>query len=391
MTTARRTGRKRAAGEGTIRQRPNGLWEGQRLLPSGKRASVYGKTQREVKAKLRALQDTLTQGVEPEAGRQTISRYLTYWLAEIVQHECAEKTHRDYTQIVSNHLLPGLGKLRLDELSAQQVQALLNQKRRQGLSPRTVQYIHAVLRRALNDAVRARILTWNPALAYKPPRVARRRVEAITAVHARAIVTAFAGHPLELPVMAAILLGLRQGEVLGLRWPDFDLDGEVVRVRNQVKRTRGALAVGELKTEPSFRSLALPPLLTGRLRDHRGRQQSDRARLGPEWNPLDLVFPSVAGTPLNGTNVTHRFQQQLATAGLARMTFHDLRHAAATLALSEGASLVEIKEFLGHSQIAITADIYAHVAPELRREMARRMQRALDGEAADCGTDCGTE
>jgi integrase len=146
-----------------------------------------------------------------------------------------------------------------------------------------------------------------------------------------------------------------------------------------VKRTKSEVRITGLKSDASFRTLSLPPVLVAALREHRTRQLEERLRIGPAWTDLDLVFPSAVGTPLNGTNVTHRFQRQLADAGLPRMTFHDLRHGAATLALGQGATLQEIKEFLGHSQIAITADIYAHVAPEAKREMAQRMQRVVSG------------
>jgi integrase len=383
-TNAKRSGHKRAHGEGTIRQRPPrngkpGLWEGQILLPNGVRKSVYGKTQRDVRNKLAALRANLERGIDVGSKQQTLAAFLDSWLETVVLQQCSAKTNTDYGQIVRNHLKPSLGKVKLSALSAQHVQRLLDEKRRQGLSARTVQYIHAVLRAALNDAIEWRLIGWNPTMAVKPPRVVRKEVEGISEEQAHAILDALRGHSLEVLVTTAITTGMRQGELLGLRWANVDLEKQIMSVRNQVKRTKDEYAFTRLKTKESRRVLLLPPSLVTLLREHRGRQLEERLRLGPNWTDLDLVFPSSLGTPMNGTNVTHRFQRRLAEVGLPQMTFHDLRHGAATLMLSQGATLTEIKELLGHSQIAITADIYAHIAPELKRAMAERMERLIGG------------
>lgn len=382
--TLKRSGHKRAHGEGTIRQRPPrngkpGLWEGQLLLPSGKRKSVYGKTQREVRDKLATLRTEIERGVEVGSKQQTLAAFLDSWLDTVVLQQCSEKTHKDYCQIARNHLKPTLGKTKLSALSAQHVQRMLDEKRKQGLSSRTIQYIHAVLRAALNDAMEWRLIAWNPAMAAKPPRMVRKEVEGISEEQAHSILDTFRGHPLEVIVTTALTTGMRQGELLGLRWANVDLEMRAVSVRNQVKRTKGEYAFARLKTKESRRILSIPLFLVNLLREHRARQLEERLRLGSAWTDLDLVFPSSLGTPMDGTNVTHRFKRRLAEAGLPPMTFHELRHGAATLMLTQGATLAEIKEFLGHSQIAITADIYAHVAPELKRAMAERMERVIGG------------
>lgn len=321
----------------------------------------------------------MQQGLPLPSRRPTLGQYLEDWLGTYEAPSVAPQTLKDYRQIVKNHIAPALGKLTLEQVTPQRIQSLLNEKHAGGLAPRSVQYVHAVLRAALRKAVEWNLVARNAALAAKPPRVTPKEVQALTLDQAKAILEAFKGQPLEALVTTALALGLRQGEVLGLRWSDLDLDTGAVEVRYQVERRDGVWTFAELKTEKSRRTLPLPPFLVTALREHRARQLEHRLALGPQWTDLNLVFPNPWGLPRSGSRVTHDFQDQLARARLSRMRFHDLRHGAATLMRAQGADLRTIMEVLGHSTISITANLYTHIAPEVKRATADRMQAALGG------------
>lgn len=186
------------------------------------------------------------------------------------------------------------------------------------------------------------------------------------------------GDRLEALWVLTVTLGLRQGELLALRWQDCDLDAGTLRVTGTLQRVAGALQRGEPKTPRSRRVLNLPALARGALRRHRARQAAERLQAGPCWQEQDLVFTTVVGTPLDARNVRRAFKQHLRRAGLpAGVRFHDLRHTAATLLLAQGVHPRAVTETLGHSQIGLTLDTYSHVLPALRQEVAAQMDAIL--------------
>ena len=199
----------------------------------------------------------------------------------------------------------------------------------------------------------------------------------LTPEQARAFLEAASGDRLEALYTVALAVGLRQGEALGLRWDDVDLEAGTLTVRHALQRVGGRLRLVEPKTRLSLRNIALPPMVVAALRAHRSRQLQERLWAGSRWQEHDYVFASTIGTPLDGTNVTHRLQAILLTAGLPRQRFHDLRHACASLLLALGVHPRVVMETLGHSQISLTMNTYGHVLPSLQRDAADRMDRLL--------------
>jgi integrase len=240
--------------------------------------------------------------------------------------------------------------------------------------------MHSVLRAALNQAVRWRMVHYNAAAMVSTPRVTRREVLALTPANARLLLDAARGDRLEALYSVALALGLRQGEALGLKWADINLETGVLRVHRASQRVphRGTQLV-ETKTERSRRTLVMPPIVINALCAHRGRQAVERLAAGERWVDLDLVFPSERGTLADGPNVTHRFHKLLKRAKLPQMRFHDLRHACASLLLVQGVHPRVVMETLGHSQISLTMNTYCHVLPVLQREAADRMELVLTG------------
>ena len=378
MTSSRRRGHN----EGSIYLRSDGRWHARLHLgyEGGRRIrkSYYGATRREVQEKLTAGMRNLQLGTPPLADeRESLSRFLDRWLVDTVEPSVRPSTYRSYEMLVRLHVQPSIGRVPLSKVSPQHVQRMLNEARAGGLSARSVHHVRAVLRRALNQAVRWGLVARNAAALVDSPRVTRYEIRAVGPEDARGILEAVRGDRLEALVTVALAVGLRQGEALGLRWQDLDLEAGQLTVRHALQRIDGALTLVEPKTVQSRRTIPLPTVAVASLKAHRLRQLEDRMAAGTRWSDRNLVFSSSVGTALDGVNVTRRMQRLLLEAGLPRMRFHDLRHACASLLLVQGVHPRVVMETLGHSQISLTMNTYSHVVPSLQRDAADRMELLL--------------
>jgi integrase len=236
-----------------------------------------------------------------------------------------------------------------------------------------------VLRKAVKVAERWGLVGRSVVKLTDAPRVKRAEVQPLTPEEARRLLEAVKGDRWGALYTLAITTGLRQGEVLGLGWADVDLEAGSITVRRALQRVNGKLQFVDPKSERSRRRAELPPITISRLREHRAAQNRDRLIAGPDWRDTGLVFTTSIGTPLDGGNVTKRFQRILAEANLPRQRFHDLRHAYASYLISEGLGPRQVMEALGHSQISITMNTYGHIFPAATRESANAIQRALGG------------
>jgi integrase len=376
-------GKRRGNLEGNIRLRPDGHWEarvaaGTRPDGSVRRQSFYGRTRKEA---LEKLQDALSadrRGLPATSDGQTVSRFLTEWL-EDVERSLAPKTFRRYREMVQQHLIPELGRIKLSKLSPHDVTMMLRRKQDAGLAPRSVHHLRAVLRRALNVGIRRGELHRNAAALAEPIKVTDHEVALMPPEEAQAILAAFRDHPVEPIVALALWTGLRQAEILGLRWPDVDVERRTITVTGSLQRLTGEWRLVPPKTRRSARTIAMPDPLAPILEARRSRQGMQRERLGTAWSELlpNLVFTTSLGTPLIGTTVTNRFQWTLKSKGLPFRRFHDLRHGCATLLLASGVDLKTVSAILGHSTIAITANTYAGVLHSLHTDAADRLTRLL--------------
>ncbi|MBA3416200.1 MAG: site-specific integrase [Chloroflexia bacterium] len=369
--------KRRGHGEGSIKQRADGLWEARVSLPAGQRKSFYGKTRREAQDKLRVALKGLDDGLDLSAGRQTVGQYMARWLADVAKPGLRPSTFKSYESYVRMHIVPDLGRHQLAKLTPQHVQAFLNAKSEAGLSPRTVQYIRAILRRALGQAMKWGLVGRNVATLVDPPRSVKTQVRPLSPEQARAFVEATRGDRLGPLFHVAIASGLRQGELFGLRWEDVDLATGSLTVRYALQRIEGALTLVEPKTALSRRTVTLPASAVAALRAQRVRQLEERLVAGARWRDGGYVFASTIGTPLEPSNVGARLHKLLAASGLPRQRFHDLRHCAASLLLAGGVAPRTIMGILGHSQIGLTMNTYAHLSPELERDASRAMDAAF--------------
>jgi integrase len=382
--------KRRGHGEGSIVKRADGRYEGrvdlgwQTVNGKAKRRSksVYGKTKSECLEKLRSVQRDVEAGLPVRIERQTVAQYMHHWLEHTVKPNRRPKTYRSYEQIVRIHIVPALGRHQLQKLSAQHLQQLLNQKRESGLSARSVQYIHATLRAALNDAVNMDLVKRNVATQVQTPRAPRHEISPLSPEQARRLLDVAHSHRLGALFSVALALGLRQGEALGLRWQDVNLDDGTLRVVNQLQRVEGTLQLTPPKSEQSRRTIAVPDAVVTQLRQHRIAQLQERLVAGDEWVDTDHVFTTTIGTPLDDSNVRRIFKQLLKQAGLPAIRYHDLRHSTASLMLAQGVAARVVMETLGHSDIRMTMNTYSHVAPALQREAADRMNTLFMDEKA---------
>lgn len=378
--------KRRASGDGSVYRLADGSWRG--VVDLGwhggrrRRRYVRGGTKAEV------VKETRRLATEAEAGRlrpdraPTVARWLDRYLTEVAASTVRPSTLDRYRQEVRLYIAPALGDVRLDQLTAAQVSTFYRDQL-QRLSPGSVRRLHALLRRSLTVAVRWQVINWNPVTAVDPPSLATAEVQPFSVEEARRFLGAVRGDRMEARWLLAVMVGMRQGEVLGLSWADVDLDQGTAQVRQALQYRSGhGLQLVPPKTPRSRRTVPLADVLVDALKLRREQQDADRATAGEFWEEWGLVFTTKVGTPWSPRNDYRDFLKILEAAGLRRVRLHDLRHTAASLMLTQGVPARVVMQTLGHSQIGITLNTYSHVAPELSRSAADRMQ-ALLGEAAD--------
>ena len=376
--------KRRGHNEGTIRRRPDGLWEARLSLPAGKRNGLYGKTRKEVQDKLRAAQRDIDAGLDLSAGRQTVAQYLDSWLAGSVKPSARIKTYEGYESIVRVRVAPRLGKRPLAKLAPLDLQALYTELAGAGLSSRSVHHTHRVLHRAFVQAVRWNLITRNPCDGAQGPRATRAEMSVWTPEEADTFLMSTRQLPVHALYILALTTEMRQGELLGLKWSDADLGTGTVAVRRSLQQQRGkGLVLEEPKTARSRRSVRLSQRAIVALRAHQDRQAFNRRAAGSEWIESDLVFCDSVGKPLDPSYQTAIFKRAVAAAGLPAIRFHDMRHTAATILLSRGVHVKLVSELLGHATIVLTLDTYSHLIPAMHGDAAAAMDAVF--AAADLG------
>jgi integrase len=371
--------KRRAHGEGTITKRKDGRWEARYTPPDGRRKALYAKTQAEVRARLTAALRDRDVGL-PAAGdeRQTLADWLHAWLAA-AKPTVRVRTWRRYEEYVRIHLIPTIGRIRLARLTPNHVQQLYARKLEEGLSAQTVRHLHAVLRRALNEAVRQGVVPRNVATIARPPKAPRHEIQVLSAAQVLTLLDSLEGDRFEALYTVALSTGMRLGELLALRWRDVDLTYGRLQVRQTLHYLRaGGYVFAEPKTSGSRRSIDLTAAALDALRRHRVRQNEQRLALGAAWQDNDLVFPRDDGAPAMDTSITgYHHKKILARAGLPAVRFHDLRHTAASLMLAGQVNPKVVSEILGHASVRITLDIYAHVLPGMQQSAVAALDAAL--------------
>jgi len=356
--------------------------------------TIYARTQREAEAAATRLLYALDNGTYCEPSRLTVAEYMTTWLEDYAAHNVSPYTLSRYRSLVNRHLIPALGSIRLNQLTASRIERYyaselssgrLNRKRdgeetgsAQGLDPQTVLKHHRVLRTALKRAVRLGLISNNPCDNVEPPRAARSEMQVLDERDTeRLLAVAYETRPLSL--YAAVLLaantGLRRGEVLGLRWSDIDFGAATLNVNRSLQRSDDGITFGSPKTTASRRRLMLDAHTLSEMKAYKARQTKERLALGGLWQDNDLVCPGHRGEPWHPNMLTRDFAKLRKRCGFS-LRFHDLRHTHAAQLIRAGAQAKVIQERLGHSSAGFTLTVYGHLLPGIQDEAVARLGEA---------------
>jgi integrase len=381
---------KRGNGEGSIYHRNDGRWVGEMTIEGRKRKFVYGKTRKEVQEKLQAALQEKQRGIVLEGTvRQTVGQFLIDWLENSQKQNVRPRTYERYEEIVRLHIIPVLGRHRLQKLSAQHVQAFYTKKVNEGLSPSTVGVFHNVLHKALDTATRWGLVPRNVCDLVSPPHVEGFEIQPLSVEQAHQLLAVAHGHRLEALFSLALATGMRRGELLALKWQDISFSTGTLQIRRILTRVPSKMpGKGYVETEPktpkSRRSVVIAPFALEALKQHRIHQLEAKLKAGALWQDHDYVFCTSIGTHLNPSkDVLDQLKTLLKQAGLPDIRFHDLRHSAATLLLTEGVHPKIVQELLGHSNISMTMDVYSHVLPSMQQDAISRLNSALSKYEGD--------
>jgi integrase len=372
--------KERGNGSGSVYPRKNKQgkiigYRGSYFAPDGKRRYVSAKRKGDAEKALRQAMTDADRGFVFDGGTLTLENYLTRWLTDSVKDTVRRSTFVQYKSVVNRHLIPALGRLKLKALTPAHARSLYREKLDCELSPRTVQYIHVTLHKALKQAVMDGLIPRNIADAVKAPQAHKIEVTPLTPAEVKVLLSAASGDRLETLYITAIHTGLRRSELLGLKWTDIDLDARTLSVQRSLDRDG---TFNPPKRNKSRRSVKLTAQAAEALKGHRARQNEERLQLGSLWEDWGLVFPNRSGKPMNADYLYHRgFRPLLERAELSGFTFHSLRHTCATLLLSKNVNPKIVSEMLGHATISQTMDTYSHVMPGMQEVAAAALEEAL--------------
>jgi len=343
-----------------------------------RRKEVYGRTKTEALTKLQQLQSDLAGGLVLPDRDWRLAEYLAHWLRTVVKPELRPKTHQGYELACRRHIEPILGHRRLSQLSVQDVRSLVDGLAEKGLRARMVQYVHAVLRNALQNAMREELVSRNVASLVRVRTPVYEVGRGLSAEQARKLIASTVTSRHHAAIVLALYLGLRRGELLGLRWDDVDLDGGRLEVRHALQRVDGQLQLLAPKTRSSRRTYPLPEPCVAALRSHRTAQRRELVVRGEDrWSETGMVFTSQRGTPMDPDNFSRTWERLRRVLGEPPVRFHDLRHTTVTLLLDSGVPPHVVRDIVGHGSLDVTMTIYAHTSLDEKRTAMTKLATRL--------------
>lgn len=365
--------KRRGRGEGAIyKLKHRDLWAtivtiGYDRAGKRTRRYVYGKTKKEVQDKLLKLQDDVSKGALANLDKISVGEFLRRWLDDSVKNSVRPTTFARYELIIRKHVIPYISGIQLKQLSALHIQSLYTQLERENCPPRTRQMTHVILKRAMSQAVQWGHMSKNPCEFITKPKVPKRAIRYWDSREIELFLKTAKENRLYALFVLAVTTGLRQGEIFALKWSDLNFESKMLSVTKSTYELKGKIFVGEPKTQKSRRCIDLPLFALQALKEHYQKMLS-------EGHHQDWIFCDTTGKVLRRSNFRNRcFIKLLKESGLPQISFHDLRHSAATLLLSQGVHPKVVQERLGHSQISVTLDTYSHVLPTLQKEAAQKI------------------
>lgn len=367
---------------GSITKRGKKSWRLQVFLgkgPDGK-TERYFETVSGIKQdadnRLTELLAEFGKGNLPPRGKLTLAEHLQNWLDGYVKTNCSQRTHDGYQSIIKNHLIPVLGQHQLKKLTQQHIQVYYA-KACEKLSSRTVHHQHRVLSQALKYAVRQGYLGRNPCELVDPPSPQGKSMRTLTQSEVHDLLISAERNYYYPVIYTAVSSGLRQAELLGLRWRDIDIASRSISVNRALYKRRGICEFIEPKTAHSRRRVSMTSKLAKFLGEYRLERERLYHQIGITTTLDDLVFATVEGKPLNPPSLTREFARMVKRAGLDNVRFHDLRHTFASLMLQRGVPPKVISEALGHASVAFTMDVYSHILPGMQSDAMALLDEVL--------------
>jgi integrase len=330
------------------------------------------------------------QGTFVEPYKVTLGEWLGTWLQQYKRPHIRPITFDTYEMIVRRHLKPALGHMALRDIRPEHLQRYYNEKEQEGLEAHTIRLHHVLLSNALAQAEKNQLVLRNVCRLVTSPRRMRKDRSTLTVEQATTqFLSALQSDRLYAAFLTLFMIGLRRGELLGLRWQDVDLNAGILHVRQTLIRIynrdpqgegrKTRLAFQEPKTEKSRRSVPIPDACLAALKRHKAHQAEEKLLLGQGYQDGGLVFAQADGTPIDPRSMNLYFTQALERAGLTAIRLHDARHTYATWMLEQGVSPKVVQTLLGHSSITVTLDVYSHVSLELEKQAAAKLNAALMG------------
>jgi integrase len=380
--------------KGHIRERSPGHWAvivDVKDPQTGKRKrrwhSFVG-SKRQAQVECARLLTELNAGTGITPNKTPLAKYLEQWLGHI-RASVSPRTAERYGEIIAKYLVPALGDVILAKLTPMDVSTAYDRirtsrkKGRGDLSPRMICHCHRVLSAALRQAVRWRLLQFNPAADVKPPKIERHKLTTYSFAQAAAALEALRGSWLHVPALLGLMCGMRRGEIAALRWGAVDLDKGRLMVMQSAEQTRAGVRFKEPKSGQS-RAIALSPVVVAELRAHRVHQMEMHLRLGMRMNVESFVVARADGVPYAPDTISNEWRR-VPLNGLPRVRFHDLRHTHASHMLASGVHPKIASERLGHSRVGITLDLYSHVVEGLQEDAVARVDAAMAKALSDIG------
>jgi len=375
--------RKRANNEGSI-WKEGKSWRAAVTL-DGRRISRSFQSQQECRAWIHDMQSQIVRGMTYASAQLTLKSFLQQWL-DTHKLTLGPKTAPRYEQITRDYILPALGEIKISDLRLDVVEAHYQSLTKMGLSSRSVRFAHMILHKSLNDAIRRGYLSRNPVQGAILPRKDQKEMQILDEDEVMRFLIVVQDNRREGLYNLAVKTGMRQGELLALKWSDLDWKRSKIRVQRQVQRIPGkGMLFRAPKTRSSRRTIQLGEHTLDTLRNQRARLEIEKAVAGDRWQEHNLIFPSTVGTPMGASNLLKDFKKQLERAKLREIRFHDLRHTAASLMLNHGIPVLVVSKILGHSKTSTTLDVYGHLIPVMQEEAARIMDEVITPIPVDLG------
>ncbi len=373
--------KKAVSGNGSIRQRSDGRWEGRISLGrdgSGKRVqkSFYGETQEEVAKKIRQATAQIDEGSYIAPSKMHVKAWLKIWLEEYTG-SIKENTLVSYRVQVENNIVPFIGAIKLSALQPHDVQKAMNSLYKRPLSAKSVKNCYGVLHRALSQAVMNGYISKNPCEGVQLPRIEKKEICPLNEAEIRSFLEIINGHQNEILFKTALFTGMRQAELMGLQWKNVDFKAGTILVCQQLiheKKKDGVYKFAPTKTD-AVRKITPAPIVMAWLQQLKRTQAAQRLAMGNKWDTSlsDLVFTNEFGKNLSNTTLTHQVKRFAEKIGKSGFRFHDLRHTYAVAAIRAGDDMKTISSNLGHATISITMDIYASFTDDMAKASASRM------------------